>query len=263
MKDTLSITLFSIFCLIAVFSFSSCAVQERRVTPPDRRITPRMPIQPISEMAPPKQAALGNQVFLPPYRVSFNDVINIKFVNNPEMNTNAKIQPDGRIALDKIGELFILGLTTREVDSLVTHKFSRIVRSPVVNVSLVESAPKNVFILGEVRSPGGYPVEPGMTILRAIALAGGSSDDAKLSSVILMRTGYFREPRAYRVDLDDFTKKIGLANDPLLEPFDIIYIPKTFVGDLRFFFDRVFDVVNRPLDTILRSYFLLESLNFN
>jgi hypothetical protein len=73
-----------------------------------------------------------------------------------------------------------------------------------------------------------------------------------------MRAEYFQAPKAYRIDLENFPSKTDLASDPLVEPNDVIYVPKTFISDATLFMNRFFALVNAPLDFLFRAYFLID-----
>jgi polysaccharide export outer membrane protein len=195
---------------------------------------------------------------LPTYRLTFGDILEIRFFGNPEFNVTNTIRPDGRLTLEKIGELFVVGMTPEELDNLITAKYSRFIKDPDVTVIVRSFGKRNVFLLGHVNGPGAYEIEPGMTVLRVLTRAGGYQVGAKLNSIILMRAEYFQASKAYRVDLENFSSKTDLASDPLVEPNDIIYVPKTFISDATLFMNRFFALVNSPLDFILRAYFLLD-----
>ncbi len=198
---------------------------------------------------------------LPQYRLSFGDVIEIKVFNHPEFNETTSIRPDGRIALEKIGELFVLGLTPAQLDSILTRRYSRFIRRPDVTVLLRQFGERHVYVLGEVNAPGGYLLKDGMTVLRAIAEAGGQTQFAKMNSVILLRNEYYREPVAIRLDLSNFTSKPDRARDQLVMANDIIFIPRTFIGELDGFVDRFFSrLIEPPLDLYLRTIFFTRTL---
>ncbi|RMD96171.1 MAG: hypothetical protein D6814_11885, partial [Calditrichaeota bacterium] len=107
-----------------------------------------------------------------------------------------------------------------------------------------------------VNSPGGYEIKDGMTVLRAIAEAGGQTQFAKMNSIILLRNEYFRQPIAMRLNLSNFSAKPDRARDQLLLANDIIYVPRTFIGELNGFVNRFFTgLIAPPLDIYLRAVF--------
>jgi polysaccharide export outer membrane protein len=72
-----------------------------------------------------------------------------------------------------MGEKFAAGMTPLQLDCLITLKYSEFIQDPDVTVIVREFGGQQVHVLGEVNSPGGYPVERNMTLLQAVASAGG------------------------------------------------------------------------------------------
>lgn len=258
--------LFVAFCFLSFALYiTACAVGTReaaankakRVQPKDRRDNHSSP-RPAIPSAASSRSFVEPVKPLPPYRLTFGDVIEIRFFGNPEFNVTTGIRPDGRIALEKVGELFVIGTTPEELTALVTEKFARFIKNPEVTVLVREFGKRNFFVLGEVRSPGVYQIEPGMTVLRAIIGAGGYVSGAKLNSVIMMRGDYFEQPQAFRINLENVPSKLSRESDPLVEPNDIIYVPRTFIGDLAAFTKQFFSFLTPPLDVLFRAYFLLD-----
>ncbi len=211
----------------------------------------------LVEIRPPKKFRA-----LPQYRFSFGDEIEIKIFDHPEFSTTVTVRPDGRIGLEKIGELFTLGRTPRQLDSLLTRRYSRIIRRPDATVLVKSFGKRNIYVLGEVATPGAYELDDGMTILRAIAKAGGYTQYARLNSVILMRNEYFRNPIAVRLNLANFPRKPDRARDRVLVANDIVYVPKTVIGELDGFVERfITRFVGPPLDLYLRAIFFTRVIN--
>lgn len=259
--------LFFAICLVsAAFCTMGCAsgaresVKNKKATVPakDRQKDLIHSSLPTSQATTKPSSFISSAAPLPTYRLTFGDILEIRFFGNPEFNVSTAIRPDGRITLEKIGELFVVGMTPEELDNLITAKYSRFIKEPDVTVIVRSFGKRNVFLLGEVNGPGAYEIEPGMTVLRVLSRAGGYTIGAKLNSIILMRAEYFQAPKAYRIDLDNFSAKADLASDPLVEPNDVIYVPKTFVSDATLFMNRFFALVNGPLDFLFRAYFLLD-----
>ena len=110
---------------------------------------------------------------------------------------------------------------------------------------------KKVFVLGEVMHPGAYPFDGHMTVLEAISQAGGHDRaTAQLSSVILVRRGEGDKVDGRRVNLMDVISKGKKGEDVLLQPGDVIFVPKSFIAKVDQFIDQVFT----KTDPVLRYY---------
>jgi len=196
----------------------------------------------------------------PEYILGFGDVIEIKFFRNPEFNETVTVRPDDRISLQKIGELDVAGMTPSQLDSLITATYSKFVLEPEVTVIVREFGGQNVYVLGEVESPGGYPVERDMSLLQALAVAGGPTNSAKLGSVLVLRRDQDKRGHAIKVDLVKPLKgksQLAIAqNNIVIQPYDIVYVPKTPIANAADFMTKIYDVFLPPVDLYLRALWL-------
>lgn len=188
----------------------------------------------------------------PEYRLGFGDVIEIKFFNNDQFNETVAVRPDGRISMERIGELYVNGMTPASLDSIITDRYAEVIKSPEITVILREFGGYQVYVLGEVNRAGGYAVQRDMTLLQAIASAGGINNSAKLKNVMLLRRNHQGSVEAIKVDLsrplDGMT-----ANDLFVQPQDIIFIPKTFIASASTFLSQVYDGLLPPVDSYMRA----------
>ncbi|MFQ6103274.1 MAG: SLBB domain-containing protein [Candidatus Glassbacteria bacterium] len=105
-----------------------------------------------------------------------------------------------------------------------------------------------------MNTPGGYPVQRDMTLLQAIAAAGGAMDGAKLQSTVVIRRGTDGEIDAFKVNLKEAVKRNKTAiaeQDIYVQPLDIVYVPKTFVANMSTFMSQVYDGLIPPVDIYL------------
>ncbi len=201
---------------------------------------------------------------IPEYRLGFGDVLDIKFFRNDQFNETVTVRPDGRISLAKVGELHVTGMTPARLDSIITATYREFVLAPEVTVIVREFGGYKFYVLGEVNSAGGFAVERNMTLLQAIAAAGGQKISAKMSSVMVLRRGYNQEVEAIKVDLTKSVKArrgtVIAQNDILVEPRDIIYVPKTLIANVSDFMRQVYAGILPPLDLYLRAIIIYEGL---
>jgi len=106
----------------------------------------------------------------------------------PELATTVVIRLDGRISLPLADELMASGKTAAELQQEITAKLSKYVNQPVVNVMVKQVNSLKISVLGEVRKPDVYRIKNRVTVLDAIAMAGGFTDLARPNRVILLRT---------------------------------------------------------------------------
>ena len=187
-----------------------------------------------------------------PYRLGFGDVIEVKFFKNTEYNEVVPVRPDGKVSLQRIGDVNVIGMTIERLDSLVTTVYSEILVDPDVTIFLREFGGQEIYVMGEVEKPGPYQYTKGMSVLRAIASAGGPKRGAKMNSVILIRGNEAANLLANRIDLTTSNLQALMEHDQPTRPYDIVYVPKSFVQDVNEFMTQMYDVVLPPIDVVSR-----------
>ena len=119
------------------------------------------------------------------YRLGASDQIRITVFGEPELSGEYLLDGTGTVSLPLIGEVTALDLTIREFEGAIAQRYSDgYLRDPRVNAEVMNYRP--FYILGEVRTPGEYPYTSGLTILNAVATAGGFTYRAN-DDVILIR----------------------------------------------------------------------------
>ena len=167
------------------------------------------------------------------YRLLPGDLLRVKFLYHPELDVKVPIRPDGGITLQVGGQIQAAGLTTDELEKLIVERSSEVLREPVVSVLVAQVADLKVYVMGEVRLPGMVKFTDGMTPLQAIADRGGFSETARIDSVVRLS----RSRDEYEGVRLDFTRPLG-AGDPEgteLRAGDVLYVPRTFIGDINVF----------------------------
>lgn len=236
-----------ILVLLLSFLFISCSSSRKPALVEEARI-------PMPEFEIPTERDL------PDYRIDFNDLIEIKFFNNLQFNEEVRVRPDGRISLQRIGDLLVVGRTPLEVDSIITANYAQIIKDPDITVFVREFGSPEVYVLGEVNRPGPVPYRGQLTALQAVALAGGPSREAKMGSVLIIRQDH-GELVAARWDLKELTKGDIFRGDPLAMPYDVIYIPRTFIAKMSDFLDTYLPVILAPVDLSVRWFYYQRLLN--
>ena len=111
------------------------------------------------------------------YRLGQGDAIAIQVFDEPDLTLETAVGASGAINYSYLGDVKVAGKSPAELETHITSLLQNgYLVNPSVNVRVTQYRP--FFINGEVRSPGGYPYQPGLTLDRAIALAGGLTDRA-------------------------------------------------------------------------------------
>ena len=151
---------------------------------------------------------------LPPYSLRPGDRIAVTVHDHPELSGEMDLDAGGLVRLPLAGTVSLAGLTVRTAETRIAARLDGVwVRGASVTVALVAHAP--VFVLGEVRQPGRFPYRPGMTVLEAVALAGGYTYRAKTGWVTIRRPDRTGQLQALH----------GFPGTPLL-PGDGIDVPE-------------------------------------
>lgn len=191
-----------------------------------------------------------------------NDYFDLKFVYNPELNIGVRIQSDGKVSLPLVGEVQAANLTPEQLRQELIAKYSHDIRKPdiavltgtnpnafpsdigakfiytqsnFINVALVKSAGQFVFVGGEVGKPSPIPYDGHLTVLQAIAAAGGKTDKSDLSRVVILRRGPLDQAEWMRTDLVSPLEGKDLKNDVVLKAGDIVVVPMSGIAKVGLF----------------------------
>lgn len=133
-------------------------------------------------------AARDTRPFAPSeYRIGVEDVLEVAVWKEPQLSTTAPVRPDGRITVPVAGEIEAAGKTAKELEALLAQKLASRIASPTVTVVVKELNSSRVFVLGEVAKPGAYPMRGSMTVVQALALAGGMTEFADKDGIVILR----------------------------------------------------------------------------
>jgi len=123
------------------------------------------------------------------YVIGSDDVLAINVWKEPDLCRTVPVRLDGKITLPLIGDINASGNTPKQLQATIEQNLSKYVSKPAVSVIVQEAKSHKFNIVGEVQRPGSYPLTRPMTVLDAIALAGGFRDWAKVKNIYVLRTG--------------------------------------------------------------------------
>ncbi len=184
----------------------------------------------------------------PQYVIGIGDTLFISVWENPDLTQEVIVRPDGKISFPLIDEVEAAGLTISELDRRITTRLKEYIRFPDVSISLKKMGGRKVIILGQVNNPGVYSLTGSSTLLEAIALAGGFTNDAVASSVIVIKEG-LTNPQAQRVNLTKALHKPQSKQNIILDSEDIVFVPKKFIANLNYFLKQILEPISRGVYT--------------
>ncbi|GAB7024021.1 polysaccharide biosynthesis/export family protein [Salidesulfovibrio brasiliensis] len=191
------------------------------------------------------------------YVIGEGDIINVRVWGEDELSSAALVRPDGMISLPGIEDVRASGSTLDQLRGRIAESLSRLVKDPVVNVSLAESSSSKVYIVGGGVKSGVYDLKSRVTLLQLLASV-GSMETADLKEAYVYRKG-----EKVFTDLHGLFKKGEFDKDIKLQPGDTVFIPMK--EDL---FVYVLGAVNQPKAVFCREGLtvldaLLEAGSFN
>lgn len=169
------------------------------------------------------------------YQLAYGDSISITVKDAPQYSVGAAIRPDGAVTVPFLGDLEVVGLTPSQVGERIEKLVARFVRNPQVSVTVTSFRGRQVTILGQVARVGNVTVPPAAispTIVDAIAAAGGFTDRANRSEVMIIRGD---GPNAQRIviDVDRMVKTGDFSQNIAVEERDKIVVPEVWYPDYR------------------------------
>jgi len=161
----------------------------------------------------------------PDFVIGPSDVLAISVWREPEISRTVPVRPDGKISLPLLGDLTASGLTADQLQGAIKRQLQSYISNPDVTVIVQDVKSRQVNVFGEVAKPGSYVLAKSMTVLDAIASAGGLKDFAKAKKVYVLRVsndgGRARIPFNYKAAI----KGDNPAQDIELQPRDIVVVP--------------------------------------
>lgn len=195
-----------------------CAAQETKTTAPPDSDARTKTVQPTNH---PDNSWVDNKTYV----IGENDVLDIDVWKEKEISRQIPVRPDGKISLPLIGEIQAAGLTPLQLQDKVTQDLKAYIDNPEVTVIVDNPRSHQFNIVGQVVRPGTYPLSESMTVLDALAEAGGFRDFAKQTKIYVLRPA----SGGIRVRILFNYKKVirgdNLQENVALKPGDTIVVP--------------------------------------
>jgi polysaccharide export outer membrane protein len=141
------------------------------------------------------------------------------------MSRTIPVRPDGMISLPLIGEIKAVGYTPVQLQDIIAESMKKMISDPQVTVIVEKIGSLNFNIVGEVARPGYFPLTRRMTVLDAIAMAGGFKDFAKTKRVYVLRTTANGTQERLPFNYKDVIKGKNQQQNIELQPRDTIVVP--------------------------------------
>ena len=162
------------------------------------------------------------------YKVGAYDLLDISVYQEPDLGKVVRVSQDGFISFPLVGKVNVSGLDIIAAEEKIAALLERdYLINPSVKILVKEYSSKKVFVLGEVKNPGSLsiPQDKKLTVIEAIAMAGGFSTTAAIDGTRIIRVENGVK-KYLPVKVSDITKRGDKAKDIILEPNDILFIPE-------------------------------------
>ena len=147
--------------------------------------------------------------------------------------TGAEVGVDGRVSLRHIGDVYVVGMTLQQLAGYLSKLYSAVFSEPNVITSVMQSNSRQYTVMGQVKAPGLFHLDQPLTIVKAIARAGGLNEWAK-SSITVIRQGNeliagqddnsAQKTQRFKFDYDDFVAGKNAEKNIQLEPGDVVVV---------------------------------------
>ncbi len=155
------------------------------------------------------------------YVVGAGDVLQIVVRKEPELTRDQIVRPDGRVTIPLLGEIEAAGRTPEEIADEITRGLARFVNAPRVTVGVSQAASARVYVIGQVVRAGEVPLSVPLTVVQALALAGGFKEFAKRDSIRVVS----RDGKVITFNYKRFEAGQDLARNVALKPGDTVVVP--------------------------------------
>jgi len=159
----------------------------------------------------------------PYYRIGPKDVLNILVWKEEELTRDVTVMADGRISLPLIGSIMAQGKTVSELKDVITKELKNFIDTPQVSV-IVNESHSRIYTIGNVTTPGPYPLEANMTVLQALSTAGGFTEWADTKDILVIRRQDEKEEQ-YHFNYKEFIGGKNLEQNIVLQANDTIVVP--------------------------------------
>jgi len=237
-RESLMLVLFGALFVLGISA--ACAQQKPSGQPAAQSAQPATQQQATDTSAAtdPQRPALHQRY--PRYKIRSSDVIDLSFRFTPEFNQEVTVQPDGYIQARGLqNDVYVQGLTVAEITTALQKAYSNVLNEPEISVTLKDFDRPYFVAGGLVGKPGKYDLRGTTTATQAVAMAGGFADGAKNSQVVLFRKSNTDDWMEVKVlNLKEVLKGKKLNEDTVLQPGDMLYVPKSTWSKIEKFLPR-------------------------
>lgn len=232
------------FLLAAVALAHEAAAQANAVVPlSEAPVDPGVGVQPDRSEPEPEPERSGPPAL---YAIRPGDVLSISVLEDPNLNRTVLVRPDGRISLPIAGSVYVEGIAPENLEPRLAERFSRGFQiTPTVTVSVQGLAPQQrsaaqgeeaveptiFYMLGSVGQVGALQTLEEITLIEALAIAGGPTAFAAKDRIQLRRTDADGNQTVTIFDYEKFEEGLPLVGNEVIQDGDIVFVPERGLWD--------------------------------
>lgn len=205
--------------------------EETRTVPVSQALTLHSATGPVSQF--------DLSTWMGEYQIEIGDSLDIKFRNTPELDNQVTVRPDGMISLEIVGDVPAAGSTPNALRQLLREAYRQELKEPEIAVIVRSFSGNSIYIGGEVYAPGRVPLTGRVTTLKAIITAGGFRDTADQRRVVVRRA----DGTCCECDIKAVIECTGEGQDLQLQPYDVVYVPKSRIAKVNLWVEQYIDKV--------------------
>ncbi len=174
---------------------------------------------PAAAVANPSATAAGDYIIGP------DDVLAVNVWKENEISRQVPVRPDGKVSLPLIGDVQASGLTSAQLQHSIRNMLAAYLVNPIVTIMVVEARSHRFNVVGEVEHPGSFVLGQPLTVLDALAMAGGFRDFAKTGSIYVLRQHPDGTHERIPFNYKQVISGRNLQQNVQLQPGDTVVVP--------------------------------------
>ncbi len=157
-----------------------------------------------------------------PYSIAPGDLIQVRVFNQDQLSARVRVRADGKVSLPLLNDVEAAGYSPGALSQVLERRLKELVNAPSVTVSVEETRPQTVMVIGEVTRPNAYPYDPAAGVLQLLASAGGLTPDASGDRIFVLRQS--PSPVRIRFSYDRLRRQEGKGATFRLRPGDVVVV---------------------------------------
>ena len=159
------------------------------------------------------------------YFVQPGDILEISIWKEEDLLREALVRPDGRFSFPLVGDINANDRTVEDLRAEIARSLEVYIPNPVVTVTVKSILGNKIYVVGQVKNPGAFVVNPRVDVMQALTLAGGTTPFASLNGIVILRRDLDGNQRAISFAYKDVERGRGLDQNILLVSGDTVVVP--------------------------------------